>query len=145
MSKALALMIATAAILAGPASASLRTGAEHQGAAGPGGFVHGYLTPIITIAKGDSIVFTNLDVFDHNIVHDVETDGFGGKRNVEWCKRGSGDGHHHATACPVFYSELIGTGRSTQVVGLDRVKAGKSYTFFCTKHHNMKGTLVVSD
>lgn len=143
MRKTLLLTTALAAVLAAPAAAT--SGAEHQGVAGPGGFVHGYLTSTITIAKGDTILFRNLDVFDHNIVHDVETDGFGGKRNVAWCKSVSGNGHEHSTACPVFWSELIGTGGSTQVMGLNRVKAGKSYTFFCTEHHNMKGTLVVSD
>lgn len=125
-------------------NASSVSAAEQRAVAGPGGFTAGYLTPTIAIAKGDSVVFTNLDVFDHDLVHDVATDGFGGKRNVSWCKRELEDDHDHAGACPVFWSELIGMGEQTQVLGLNRVKPGKTYTFFCTKHHNMKGQLVVT-
>jgi len=117
--------------------------AEERAIAGPGGFAHGYLTETVTISKGDSIAFANLDIFEHNVVHDVEADGFGGKRNAAWCRSDEGDHHEHAHGCPVFWSELIAAGETTQVRGLRRVKPGKSYTFFCTLHHNMKGTLVV--
>lgn len=117
--------------------------AEERAIAGPGGFAHGYLTETITISKGDTIAFTNLDVFEHNFVQDVEADGFGGKPNVDWCRSEDDDHHEHAHGCPVFWSELIPGGETTQVKGLKRVKPGKTYTFFCTLHHNMKGTLKV--
>lgn len=125
-------------------SASMASAAEQRAVAGPGAFSSGYLTPTITITKGDSIVFTNLDAFQHDLVHDVATDGFGGKRNVPWCKDEHDEDHDHAGACPVFWSELVGAGRDTQVLGLSRVKPGKTYSFFCTKHHNMTGKLIVS-
>lgn len=117
--------------------------AEQRAIAGPGAIQLGYATSTITISKGDTLVFSNLDAFDHNIVHDTAADGFGGKKKVPWCK-GSGDGHEHGSLCPVFWSELIGPGASTEVLGLNRVKAGKTYSFFCTRHHSMKGTLTVN-
>ena len=135
------LAITTIVILSVPASGV--SAAEQRGVAGPGGFVLGYLTPTIAISKGDSLTFSNLDVYDHNIVHDVATDGFGGKRNVPWCKSEAGE-HDHGGACPLFWSELVGAGGSTEVMGLVRVKPGKTYSFFCTRHHNMKDKLVVT-
>src|SRR5688500_16050661 len=125
MSKAPILIVTMALMVVTSTTVSA---AEQRAVAAPGGFTLGYLTPTITIAKGDSIAFTNLDVFEHDLVHDVETDGFGGKRNVPWCKRSSG-GHDHSAACPVFWSELIGTGGNTEILGLNRVKPGKTYSF----------------
>jgi len=139
LGKALAMATALVLGLAAPAGAV----AEERAIAGPGGFAHGYLTETVTISKGDSIAFANFDIFEHNVVHDVEADGFGGKRNVAWCGSDEGDHHEHAHGCPVFWSGLIAAGETTQVRGLRRVKPGKSYTFFCTLHHNMKGTLEV--
>lgn len=145
MRKILILAGVATMLLSSPAGAV--TDAEQRGVAGPGAIVLGYLTPTITISKGDSIAFTNFDAFAHDLVHDVAEDGFGGRSNVAWCK-GAGDGHEHAHAhagpCPVFWSELVDAGGTTQVLGLQRVKPGKTYSFFCTEHHSMKGKLVVS-
>lgn len=138
------VLVVLAAALGLAMPATVATGAEQRAVAGPGGFSLGYLTPTITVAKGDSIVFTNLDIFEHDFVHDTETDGFGGKRNVAWCKRAAGHEHDHGGACPIFWSELIGSGQDTEVLGLNRVKPGKTYSFFCTEHHNMKGKLVIT-
>ena len=142
MGKKLLLVIATVVIVSG--YATIVSAAEQRAVAGPGAFTAGYLTPTITITKGDFLVFTNLDVFEHDLVHDVEADGFGGKRNVPWCKVEASDEHDHAAACPVFWSELVGAGGNSQVLGLNRVKPGKTYSFFCTKHHNMTGKLTVN-
>lgn len=143
MRKTLLSAIATTLVLASPAGAM--PAEELRAAAGPGSFILGYLTPTITISKGDSIVFTNLDAFSHDIVHDVKADGFGGKHNVPWCQTGKGHKHgKHSAPCPVFWSPLVPTGGSTQVIGLTRVKPGTTYSFFCTEHHNMKGKLVVN-
>lgn len=125
-------------------STGVSVAAEQRGAAGPGAILLGYLTPTITVSKGDSIAFTNFDAFEHNIVHDVEVDGFGGKAKAPWCKGPAADGHDHSGPCPVFWSELVGAGQTTQVLGLNRVKPGKTYSFFCSKHHSMKGELVVA-
>ena len=146
VTKVLLGAVLTAMIITQPAGATAE--AEMQAVAGPGGFSYGYLTSEITISKGDSISFTNLDAVRHDIVHDVASDGFGGKKKVPWCKGKSDDhGDHagHGDACPVFWSETIPGGARTEVLGLKRVKPGQSYTFFCTVHHNMKGTLIVRD
>lgn len=142
--KTLVLGAVATILLAGSSDAATSARAEQQAVAGPGAIVAGYLTPTITIGKGDSITFTNFDIFDHDLVHDVAADGFGGKPNVEWCKGTGGHAHEHAGPCPVFWSALAGAGDSSEVLGLKRVKPGKTYTFFCTEHHNMKGKLVVS-
>lgn len=142
MKKTLLVAVAMALAVSSPAAAVGRE--EQRGLAGPGSFALGYLTPTITISQGDTISFTNFDVFEHDIVQDVEADGFGGKRNVAWCKKVRPGHEHHADACPVFWSELVARGATTQVLGLNRVKAGKTYSFFCTEHHSMKGKLVVS-
>lgn len=142
MRRTLLLVFATLMVVSLPPGVA--TGAEQRAVAGPGGFAAGYLTPTITISKGDSLVFSNLDVFEHDLVHDTATDGFGGRRKVAWCKKQAGHEHDHGGACPVFWSELIGSGQSTEVLGLNRVKPGKTYSFFCTRHHNMKGKLVVT-
>lgn len=141
MKRPLVLMAAAALVVGSPAGA-VSLAEEHRAVAGPGGVAYGYLTPTITISKGDKISFTNLDAFEHDFVHDVETDGFGGKRNVRWCKEENGhDQHDHG--CPVFWSERLEAGETTKVLGLKRVKRDRTYTFFCTLHHNMKGTLIV--
>jgi len=116
--------------------------AEARGATGPAGKFYGYLTPVITISKGDALTFDNLDLDRHNIVQDVEADGEGGPSKARWCKE-THSHHDHGDACPLFWSKLIGFQESSQVKGLKRVKAGETYTFFCTLHHGMKGNLVV--
>ena len=142
MIQGLSLMMGAALTLS--VFATTVSAAEQQAAAGPGGFSLGYLTPTITIAKGDAITFSNLDAFEHDFVHDVERDGFGGKRRVPWCEKAETAEHDHGSACPVFWTELVDSGGQTQVMGLNRVKPGKTYSFFCTEHHNMKGKLIVS-
>jgi plastocyanin len=114
---------------------------ELQGVAGPAAKFYGYITPVITISKGDSLTFTNLDIEMHNIVQDVNEDGKGGPKKVKWCKRNKG--HNHGDDCPLFWSKLIGFQSSTKVKGLQRTKPGETYSFFCTLHHSMKGKLVV--
>ena len=119
--------------------------AQHEVLTGPGAEYYGYFPSELTIAKGDTILYTNYDLAPHDFVQDVETDGFGGKPNVPWCEEEEGhepDEHHHG--CPVFWSKQIGNQQKTTVRGLNRVKPGTTYTFFCTLHHGMKGTLTVT-
>jgi plastocyanin len=81
--------------------------------AGPGAVATTYATPTVAIQHGQSLSFTNLDVPQH----DVQGNGFG--------------------------SQLIGTGQSTDVGGVDKLAPG-SYPFFCSIHRNMTGTLIVN-
>ncbi len=119
--------------------------------AGAGAELYGYLTPVVVVADKGQIIFTNLDLARHDFVHDVETDGFGGPKTSPWCgkqmkkkKKGGHHHDHHGADCPLFWSEVIGTGESTPVLGVRNLESGKSYSFFCTLHHSMKGKLFVT-
>ncbi|MDQ3963727.1 MAG: plastocyanin/azurin family copper-binding protein [Actinomycetota bacterium] len=106
--------------------------------------ITGYATPVIVAERGEEITFTNLDLEKHNVVQDVAIDGKGSKKRMPWCEKPKSDGHeHHDTECPIFWSKLIGLAETTPILGLDNVKSGEIYSFFCTLHHGMKGKLIV--
>ncbi len=104
---------------------------------GPGGTSYGYLTPAMVAPVGGPVTYTNADIVKHDVVHDPRADGISGPANQPWCKR------YPKGACPVFWSEQIGVGESTPVLGLDNVESGTAYTFYCTIHPNMTGTVTV--
>lgn len=104
---------------------------------GPGGFVAGFIPPVIIIAPGEGITYANADIAPHNF---MAYDAFLTKKQAkktEWCSA------YDATKCPLFWSDTITAGSSTEVLGLERVKSGKTYGFYCSIHPGMKGTLVV--
>lgn len=122
--------LALGVIAPAPASAAVA-------AAGPGGFAAGYATPVVVIEKGEGVTFQNADVPQHDF---VATDAFLSRKvakRTKWCS-GFRNGR-----CPLFWSPKIGAGQSTEVLGLQRVKPGRQYGFFCSLHPNMKGTLIV--
>ncbi len=121
----------------GLALATASPAAAAVAAAGPGGFVTGFVTPVVVVARGEAITFVNTDIARHDF---VAADAFVPRklaRKAKWCSA------FPAGKCPLFWSQRIGTGASTDVLGLQRVQSGKQYTFYCTVHPNMKGTLVV--
>ena len=80
-----------------------------------------FFTSAVTIDQGETVSFTNLDVVQHDVTAvDKGPDG-----------------------SPLFHTKLIGLGETAPVEGLDKVKAGQSYAFFCSVHPGMRGTLVV--
>ena len=83
-------------------------------ATGPGAASYGYLTPVVTINKGDSLSYFNADAVKHNVA--------------------SPDG--------LFRSELADNGESVPVTGVEKLESG-SYSFLCQPHPNMKGELQV--
>ena len=115
-------------------------------ATGPFAQYWGYITPVVVVEKGGELTYANFDIVKHDFVHDTESDGFGTKKKMPWCEEeeeeGHGHHHHHGELCPVFWSELIGAGDTTEVLGLKNLKTGKIYTVFCTLHHGMKGRLI---
>jgi plastocyanin len=126
----LALAGLMVAVSPAPASAAVA-------ASGPGGFAAGYVTPVVVIQKGEGVTYHNFDVPEHDF---VATDAFVPKkkeRKTKWC---SG---FRAGRCPLFWTPTIGVGESTEVLGLNRVKSGTQYGFFCSRHPNMQGTLIV--
>ena len=107
--------------------------------AGPGAYAGGFATPVVVTSVGGPVSFYSSDVAPHNF---VAFDAFLKKKQAkksEWCTSFT------AGKCPLFWSPTIVFGEQTEVLGLERVKAGKQYTFFCSIHPNaMRGTLIVN-
>jgi polyvinyl alcohol dehydrogenase (cytochrome) len=89
--------------------------------AGPEAASTNYATPVAITSAGGQLNFTNLDVVQHDVTAD-QTD---------------------ASGRPLFHSDLIGLGETAPVQGVDRLKSGQSYTFHCSVHPGMHGTLIV--
>ena len=88
---------------------------------GPGAASTGYATPAVVSFAGNKVSYTNLD----NVQHDVTATDKG------------------ADGRPLFQSKLIGLGESTPIEGTEKLAAGKSYSFYCSVHPGMKGTIAV--
>jgi polyvinyl alcohol dehydrogenase (cytochrome) len=97
-----------------PPAPNLPTGSNTV-IAGPGAVATTYATPTVTVQHGQSLSFTNLDVPQHDVRADNNS----------------------------FGSELISTGQSGPVTGVEKLSPG-SYPFYCSLHRNMTGTLTVS-
>lgn len=104
---------------------------------GPGGFVAGFVPPVVVVAPGEGITYANADIAPHNF---VAYDAFLAKKQAKKTKWCSG---FDAGKCPVFWSQTIGAGQTTEVLGLENVESGKTYGFYCSLHPGMKGTLIV--
>ena len=142
-----AFLVAVVFAVAVPATPVAADGADATPVAvsGPAAKFWGYATPAVIVEKGGDLTYSNVDFERHDFVHDVESDGFGTHKKMPWCKKAKGaDGHHHdhGAGCPVFWSKQIGLGETTEVLGLENLEPGTIYTFFCTLHHGMKGTLI---
>lgn len=103
----------------------------------PGAQFYGYTAPAVVIEKGGQVTYVNLDIVQHDLVQDPEADGVGGPKKEPWCKTFRGK-------CPVFWTPKIGIGQDTEVLGLENVKPGATYSFLCTLHPGMRGVLVVT-
>ncbi len=115
---------------AGPANAAIAVTA-------PGGFVAGFVPPVVVAAEGEGITYANADVAPHNFIAE---DAFRTKKlaqKAKWCSA------YDKGRCPLFWSETITAGEMTDVLGLEAVKSGEQYAFFCSVHPGMKGTLIV--
>lgn len=76
----------------------------------------------VTIVQGEPLEFTNLDRPPHDVV--ALRDGPDGK--------------------PAFATEIIGTGDTVVIEGLEKIPAGV-YDFTCTLHPSMLGTLFIEE
>ncbi len=104
---------------------------------GPGSFAAGWLTPVVVITEGEGITYLNADAAPHNFISDGVFLTKRQAKKVEWCSA------YEKGLCPLFWSDTIGAGESTEVRGLEALKTGEQYPFFCSLHPNMKGTLIV--
>ena len=128
----LVLPIALCLVVAVPAPASAAVAAT-----GPGGFLAGFLPPVVVVAPGEGITYANADIAPHNF---VAYDAFMTKKQArkgKWC---SG---YDSGKCPLFWSQTITAGETTEVLGLENLESGKTYGFYCSLHPGMKGTLIV--
>lgn len=100
----------------------------------PGSQFSGYTTPAMVVQQGSDLTFVNGDIASHDVVALEDY----GPDTAPWC------GPFKTGKCPLFWSRLIGLGATTDVLGMDQVQPGETYTFYCTLHPNMQGTLVVA-
>jgi plastocyanin len=105
-------------------------------ASGPAGFVGGFATRVVAIQEGEGVTFYNFDIAPHNFVADGAYLSKKAAKKAKWCSAFDGK-------CPLFWSPQITAGESTGVEGVDALKSGDQFGFYCTVHPNMKGTLVV--
>ena len=92
------------------------------------------------------LTFVNLDLLaTHNVTQDVAADGFGGPDDNPWCLDSQGQPTIYGPGkCPAFITSTIGGASTAQVLGVDRLVEGKTYSFYCTIHPTtMTGKLVV--
>jgi len=86
---------------------------------GPGGATLGYVSKVTVEPQGTPATFYNLDELAHTVTAvDRDPDGR-----------------------PLFNGNAL-PGSTSTIAGVDKLRAG-SYTFFCSFHPNMSGTLVV--
>src|SRR4051812_13931064 len=86
---------------------------------GPGGAVTGYDTKVVVITQGMPLAFINLDELAHTVTS-VAKD---------------------ANGLPLFSGNAL-PGDTSTVAGADKLAPG-TYTFYCSFHPNMQGTLIV--
>ena len=104
---------------------------------GPGGFVAGFVPPIVVIEPGEGITYANADIAPHNFIAYEHYLTKKQAKKSPWCTG------YDKGKCPVFWSPTIALGNQTEVLGLEFVKSGESYAFYCSLHPGMKGTLIV--
>lgn len=98
---------------------------------------YGYATPLMAVERGGQLDYVNFDIVQHDVVHDVKSDGIANKKKNKWCE------NFKKGRCPLFWSARAGLGDTVSVKGLRNLRSGEIYTFFCTLHPGMKGRLLV--
>ena len=105
-------------------------------AAVPGSASATYGTPVAVTTVGGSLTFVNGDIAPHDVVAYEDYLSKKVAKKTAWCK------FFPKTECPIFWSESVGTGAFTAVLGLENTESGQQYEYFCSIHPRMRGTLV---
>lgn len=105
-------------------------------AAGPGGFAAGFATPVVIAPAATGVTFVNGDIQPHNVIANEDFFTKKDAKKVEWCKS------YPKTKCPVFWSDTVAVGEFTSVLGIENLTSGQQYSFFCSIHPGMTGTLI---
>lgn len=122
-----------AALLAAPLALGVAPpSAEPVVLALPGAWLTQYATPAMVVQPGGSLSLLNADIMYHDVVSRQT-----GPDGQPWC------GNFAPGACPLFWSRLASIGEQVPVLGVEHARAGATYTFYCTRHSGMQGTLVV--
>jgi hypothetical protein len=125
-----ALLLALLCVL--PAASALTAPAAEPAIVSlPGAWLTQYATPVMVVQAHSPLDALNLDIMYHDVVADQAGPG-----DRPWCA------NFEVGRCPVFWSRLANLGEEVPVLGVDTAPAG-TYTFHCTKHEGMTGTLVV--
>ena len=96
-----------------------------------------YAPDTLVVSRSLGLRYVNVDTARHDV---VALDARRPAGSAPWCA------NYEAGKCPLFWSPLIpGGGSETPVLGLEDAKPGETYSFFCTLHNYMVGTLRVVD
>jgi plastocyanin len=122
-------ILAGALIAIGP----LATRADAQvAAAAP---INTYATPVVVVMdRSQPATFVNADIAEHDV---VAYDAVRADVTPWWC-------FGYESHCPLFATHVLPTGETAPIEGLDEAQTGVPYTFYCTRHPFMKGTLIVA-
>ena len=106
---------------------------------GPQAQFAGYATRAMVASKSTGkLLYSNFDVVRHDVVQDPRTDGVAGPGGEPWCNQ-------FKSQCPIFWTPLLGLGETTEVLGIRNTTTGRAYSFYCTLHPGMRGSLAVVD
>ena len=125
-------LAASALVLAGMTTAQ---GAAATVVAGPVAETFGFAGPAAVTTVGGPLVLVNADP---GVPHNVWSDAKRPKSSASWCTAFA------KGQCPLFWSETISGGETADVLGLERTVSGTQYTYFCSVHPGMQGTLLVA-
>ncbi|MDQ3987400.1 MAG: hypothetical protein M3280_12990 [Actinomycetota bacterium] len=128
-----ALAVASILVLAVPSPAYAVVAA-----AGPGSYAAGYVTRVVVVPVGGPLTFVNGDVVTHTLTAD---DAYLPRKVARKTARCSS---YSLRRCPLFDSGSVGTGDAEEIEGLNRLKGGRQYAFYCQIHPSMTGILVAA-
>ncbi len=124
---AIASLVVTA--FGSPASAAVAVAA-------PGSFAAGFATPVVIAPAATGVTFVNGDIQPHNVIANEDFLSKKDAKKFPWCK------YYPKGECPIFWSDTVGQGGTAEVLGLENLTSGSQYSFFCSTHPAMTGTLI---
>lgn len=109
--------------------------------------INTYAPELVVTSSTGGLDFHNLDLNQHDVVAELE-DETGALRedhvrphdSAPWCEH-----YEEDDPCPLFWTDLISTGETVRVEGLEDAVPGTTYFFYCSIHPYMQGELVVLD
>lgn len=101
-----------------------------------------YAPDTVTVIRSLGLRYYNFDANQHDV---VALDAKRADGSAPWCDAYEDPFDPDAQECPLFWTPLIsGGGTETAVLGLEDTEPGRSYTFYCSIHRNMVGTIEIA-